>query len=36
VGSYDDPRDDDELLLATATGDGAAFAAFYVGMSPRY
>jgi RNA polymerase sigma-70 factor (ECF subfamily) len=29
VGSYDDPRDDDELLLATATGDGAAFAAFY-------
>jgi RNA polymerase sigma-70 factor (ECF subfamily) len=29
VGSYDDPRDDDELLLATATGDGGAFAAFY-------
>ena len=29
MGSYDDPRDDDELLLATATGDGAAFAAFY-------
>jgi RNA polymerase sigma factor (sigma-70 family) len=29
VGSYDDPRSDDELLLATATGDGAAFAAFY-------
>jgi RNA polymerase sigma factor (sigma-70 family) len=29
VGSYDDPRGDDELLLATATGDGAAFAAFY-------
>jgi RNA polymerase sigma factor (sigma-70 family) len=29
VGSYDDHRSDDELLLATATGDGAAFAAFY-------
>jgi RNA polymerase sigma factor (sigma-70 family) len=29
VGSYDDPRDDDELLLATATGDGAAFGEFY-------
>ncbi|MGH2902603.1 MAG: RNA polymerase sigma factor [Solirubrobacteraceae bacterium] len=29
VGSYDDPRDDDELLLATAAGDGAAFAVFY-------
>jgi RNA polymerase sigma-70 factor (ECF subfamily) len=29
VGSYDDPRGDDELLLATTTGDGAAFAAFY-------
>jgi RNA polymerase sigma factor (sigma-70 family) len=29
VGSYDDPRDDDELLLATATGDGGAFAVFY-------
>jgi RNA polymerase sigma-70 factor (ECF subfamily) len=29
VGSNDDPRGDDELLLATATGDGAAFAAFY-------
>jgi RNA polymerase sigma-70 factor (ECF subfamily) len=29
VGSYDDPRDDDELLLATGTGDGSAFAAFY-------
>ena len=29
MGSYDDPRDDDELLLATATGDGDAFAAFY-------
>ncbi len=29
VGSHDDPRGDDELLLATAKGDGAAFAAFY-------
>jgi RNA polymerase sigma factor (sigma-70 family) len=29
VGSDDDPRDDDELLFATATGDGAAFAVFY-------
>ena len=29
MGSYDDPRDDDELLLATATGDGDAFATFY-------
>jgi RNA polymerase sigma factor (sigma-70 family) len=29
VGSQDDPRDDDELLLASATGDGPAFAAFY-------
>jgi RNA polymerase sigma factor (sigma-70 family) len=29
VGSYEDPRGDDELLLASATGDGAAFAAFY-------
>src|ERR1039458_3725512 len=29
VGAYDDPRGDDELLLATATGDGGAFAAFY-------
>jgi RNA polymerase sigma factor (sigma-70 family) len=29
VGSHNDPRSDDELLLATATGDGAAFAAFY-------
>jgi RNA polymerase sigma factor (sigma-70 family) len=29
VGAYDDPRGDDVLLLATATGDGAAFAAFY-------
>jgi hypothetical protein len=29
VGSYNDPRDDDELLLATATGDGGAFAVFY-------
>lgn len=29
MGSNDDPRGDDELLLATATGDGAAFAAFY-------
>jgi RNA polymerase sigma factor (sigma-70 family) len=25
----DDPRDDDELLAASATGDGGAFAAFY-------
>jgi RNA polymerase sigma factor (sigma-70 family) len=29
VGPYGDPRDDDELLRATATGDGSAFAAFY-------
>lgn len=29
MGSCDDRRDDDELLLATATGDGAAFAVFY-------
>jgi RNA polymerase sigma factor (sigma-70 family) len=29
VQPSEDPRDDDELLLATATGDGAAFAAFY-------
>jgi RNA polymerase sigma factor (sigma-70 family) len=29
VGSYEDPRGDDELLLASATGDGAAFATFY-------
>jgi len=29
VGSHDDPRGDDELLLATAKGDGPAFAAFY-------
>jgi RNA polymerase sigma factor (sigma-70 family) len=29
VDSSDDPRGDDELLLASATGDGAAFAAFY-------
>jgi RNA polymerase sigma factor (sigma-70 family) len=29
VGADDDSRGDDELLLATATGDGAAFAAFY-------
>lgn len=29
VGSHDDPRSDDELLLATGTGDGGAFAAFY-------
>ncbi len=29
MGSYEDPRGDDELLLASATGDGAAFATFY-------
>jgi RNA polymerase sigma factor (sigma-70 family) len=29
VSAYEDPRSDDELLLASATGDGAAFAAFY-------
>jgi RNA polymerase sigma factor (sigma-70 family) len=29
VASYDDPRDDDELLIATGAGDGAAFGAFY-------
>jgi RNA polymerase sigma factor (sigma-70 family) len=29
VGSHDDPRGDDELLLAAAKGDGPAFAAFY-------
>ncbi len=29
MGSHEDRRDDDELLLATATGDGAAFSVFY-------
>ena len=29
MGPIDDPRDDDELLAASATGDGRAFAAFY-------
>jgi len=29
MGSYDDPRNNDELLLATAAGDGGAFAVFY-------
>jgi RNA polymerase sigma factor (sigma-70 family) len=29
VGSHVDPRGDDELLVATAAGDGTAFAAFY-------
>jgi len=29
VGSHDDPRDDDELLLASSMGDGPAFAVFY-------
>ena len=29
MGAHDDPRDDDELLLASAGGDGGAFAAFY-------
>jgi RNA polymerase sigma factor (sigma-70 family) len=29
VGPSDDPRNDDELLAASAIGDGVAFAAFY-------
>jgi RNA polymerase sigma factor (sigma-70 family) len=34
VGLYGDPRDDDELLLATATGEGGAFAVFYARHLP--